>query len=64
MNGNELAERIRHAVVEAATRAYEDSGVQGLCEEGRWEAAVDAMRSLDLTGVVEEAGGPAREQRR
>jgi hypothetical protein len=26
----------------------------GLCAEGRWEAAVDAIRSVDLAGVVDE----------
>jgi hypothetical protein len=58
-----VAGRARAAVVEAGTRAYEDAGVRGLCEEGRWEAAVDAMRSLDLKGVVEAEKGPPRERR-
>ncbi len=49
------AERIRGAVLEAALGAYEDAGVRGLCEEGRWEAAVDAMRSLDLAPLLEAA---------
>jgi len=48
-------ERIRGAVVDAGIQAYENAGVQGLCEEGRWEAAVDAMRSVALSG----SGGPA-----
>ena len=48
-----LAERVRTSVVEDAIRAYEDAGVEGLCAEGRWEAAVSAMRSLDLTPVLE-----------
>lgn len=45
---NESIEHIRNALLEAALRAYEEAGIQGLCAEGRWEAAVDAMRSLDL----------------
>jgi len=45
----EMAERVRDALLEAAVRTYEEAGVQGLCLEGRWEAAVGAMRSLDLT---------------
>ncbi len=45
---NEEAERFRSALLEAALRAYEDAGIQGLCAEGRWEAAVSAMRSVDL----------------
>jgi len=47
-------ERIRAALLEAALRAYEDAGIRGLCEEGRWEAAIDAMRSADLTGTPED----------
>ncbi len=49
------AERIRGAVLEAALGAYEDAGVRGLCEEGRWEAALDAMRWLDLAPLLEAA---------
>ena len=62
-----LAERVRRACVEAALEAYELSGIQGLCAEGRWEAAVGAMRALDLEPVVQapppagpDAGAPAR----
>lgn len=43
-----LMERVRQACIDAAIQAYEDAGVQGLCEEGRWEAAVAAMRRVDL----------------
>lgn len=47
-----LAERIREACIAAALAAYEDAAVRGLCHEGAWEAAVGAMRALDLTAVV------------
>jgi hypothetical protein len=47
-----LAERVRTALVERALAAYEDGGIQGLCCEGAWEAAVSAMRRLDLNAVV------------
>jgi glutamate formiminotransferase/formiminotetrahydrofolate cyclodeaminase len=42
------ADAVRRAVIEAALAAHEDAGLSGLCAEGRWDAAVDAMRSLDL----------------
>jgi hypothetical protein len=48
----ELAEAVRAACVAAAERAYEDGGVRGLCAEGRWELAVDAMRDLDLQALL------------
>lgn len=47
-----LAESIRRALIEAGEAAYEDAGIQGLCAEGRWEAAVAAMRALDLDALA------------
>jgi hypothetical protein len=48
-----LAEAVRSACVEAALQAYEDAGLHGLCQEGRWECAVEAIRGLDLAAIVE-----------
>lgn len=50
------AERIRAALVQAALEAFEDAGVRGLCCEGAFEAAVAAMRTLDL-GPAAAGGG-------
>ncbi len=49
----EIAEAVRQACLDAALDAYEQAGISGLCAEGRWELAVDAMRSLDLKALVE-----------
>jgi hypothetical protein len=49
---SELAERVRAACIRAALDAYEDAAIRGLCPEGAWEAAVSAMRALDLTALV------------
>lgn len=54
----ELAEPIRQACIEAATRAYEDGGVRGLCAEGRWELALDAMRQVELERCVDISPRP------
>ena len=54
---NKLAEAIRTACLEAALRAYEDAGISGLCEEGRWECAVQAIKGVDLTALVKQAAG-------
>jgi hypothetical protein len=43
-----LAERVRAACVAAASDAYEEAGLRGLCAEGRWEYALDVVRQLDL----------------
>lgn len=48
-----MAERIRNALIDAAVQAYEDAGIQGLCAEGRWEAAVGALRSVDLMPLLQ-----------
>lgn len=51
-DAKELAEAVRAACVATAERAYEDGGVRGLCAEGRWELAIDAMRALDLQALL------------
>jgi hypothetical protein len=56
MDLDDLAKRIRDACLEAVVQAYDDAGVQGLCAEGRWEAAVGALRTLDLAPLVRELG--------
>ena len=62
-----LAAAVRDACARVAIDAYEDAGTQGLCAEGRFEAAVGAIERVDLTAIVGagDAGrapepGPAR----
>jgi hypothetical protein len=58
-----LAETIRAACVTAARDAYDDAGLRGLCPEGRWEVALDAIRSLDVEAIADsEAIRPPRRQ--
>jgi hypothetical protein len=47
-----LAEAVRDACGKAAQEAWENAGISGLCEEGRWECAISAIRSLDLEAVI------------
>ena len=54
MEVEDLAERIRSRCIEAVLQAYEDAGIQGLCEEGRVEAAIDALRTVDLAPLLRE----------
>lgn len=51
------AESVRAACLDAAIRAYEDAGIRGLCHEGRWEAAIAAVRQLDIRHVLEPPAG-------
>ena len=48
----QIAKAVQAACIEAAIRAYEDAGLSGLCHEGRWECAVDAIRGLDLPTLL------------
>ena len=49
-----LAEAIRAACVKAALEGYERAAISGLCHEGAWECAVDAIRTLDLETVIKK----------
>ena len=42
------SETVRAACIGAAVRAWEDAGIRGLCGEGRFEAAIAAVRALEL----------------
>jgi len=48
----ELAAAVREACLHAARDAWEDAGISGLCAEGRWERALDALATLDVERVV------------
>ena len=54
-----IAQAVRDACLMATLQAYEDAGLSGLCHEGRWECAVDAMRTLDLRALVQTLTSPA-----
>ncbi len=47
----EYAEAIRAACVEAAISGYERAAISGLCREGAFEAAISAMRMVDLETI-------------
>ena len=51
-DSRKVAERTQRALIEIALRAYEDAGLSGLCAEGRWEAALGAIRDADVGQVV------------
>ncbi|MCC4266108.1 hypothetical protein LL240_16860 [Oceanimonas baumannii] len=52
MTRNE-AEALRQACLDAALNAYEEGGLLGLCQQGRFELAMDAIDRLDLIPFVE-----------
>ncbi|MCF8179096.1 MAG: hypothetical protein K9J74_11355 [Sulfuritalea sp.] len=54
-NSLKIATAVRNACVRAALDAYENAQIAGLCQEGAWEVAIDAMRTLDIRAVTEAA---------
>lgn len=48
----QLAAAVRSACVEAALDGYERAQIAGLCQEGAWECAVDAIRMTDLAAIL------------
>ena len=55
--GRAVAEAVRAALAAAARDAYEEGGLSGLCAEGRWDLALDAIRAVDLTPAIRRALG-------
>lgn len=53
INNIKIAEAVRLACLEAALEAYEAAGMSGLCAEGRWECAVQAIQALDLETILQ-----------
>lgn len=54
-NPRDIAEAVRRACVDAALEAYEDAQIRGLCREGAWEVAIEAVRTLDVAAVIAAA---------
>ncbi len=63
MRPDDIARRIRDACLQAARQAHEDAGVQGLCAEGRWEAAMSALEVVDVQAILRELEHPAGKDR-
>lgn len=52
-----IAEAVKELCLEVVLRAYEEGGISGLCAEGRWELAVDALRHLDTGPLLRQLSG-------
>jgi hypothetical protein len=49
---DQLAELVRQACVQTALTAYEDARTDGLCPEGAWENAINAIQHLDVKSLA------------
>jgi len=47
-----IARAVQQACIQAASDAYENAAISGLCDEGALEAAIGAIRMLDLEAVL------------
>lgn len=50
------AEIVREACIRAVLDGYQQAAMSGLCHEGAFEAAVDAVRMLDLGALLQQQG--------
>ena len=57
---SQLAEAVRNECVRAALTAYEAARVDGLCDEGAFEVAIDAIRGLDVNALGANQAGERR----
>ena len=48
-----IALAVRDACARAAAEAWERAGMSGLCEDGRIEMVLDAIRTLDVDAVLQ-----------
>jgi len=49
------AQIVKNACIQAALEGYERAAIKGLCHEGAWEAAISAMKMLELEMVLKDA---------
>ena len=48
----QLVETVRQACLKTALTAYEQARMDGLCDEGALEFALDAIRRLDTSKIL------------
>ncbi len=56
----QIARAVKEACLQAALESYEHAKMSGLCHEGAWDLAMDALKSLDVTRVIESIPGQGK----
>lgn len=59
----QLAAAVRDSCVRAALDGYQRAQIAGLCHEGAWECAVDAIRMVDLKAILQDPAAAAAASR-
>ncbi|MES2207604.1 MAG: acetyltransferase [Pseudomonadota bacterium] len=47
-----IAQKIKEACIEAALTGFENASMSGLCHEGACEAAISAIRNVDIEYIL------------
>jgi len=55
VNAEILAEVAKEACIQAALEGFERASISGLCCTGAWEAAISAIRMLDLASEIKSS---------
>ena len=53
--GLKIVEAVKNEIKKIITENYESAGMSGLCEEGRLEAAMGSLQTLDFKNIIEKA---------
>lgn len=54
-----IAQEVHRTCVETTLTAYDSARMDGLCHEGAWEIAVNALRQLDLDAILHKTSDKA-----
>lgn len=49
----EVAALVKEACIKAVLQGYESASISGLCHQGAFDVAVDALKSLDLEKLLQ-----------
>ncbi len=49
-----LGDAVKRECIKVALEEYENAQINGLCHEGAWECAVDALRSLNISEIIKK----------
>ena len=48
----EISQKVIDECRDTLIAAYESAGAKGLCDEGRWEVALDSFRTIDVSKII------------
>ncbi len=56
-----IAEAVRQACAETLLAAYEGARMDGLCHEGAWEIALNALQTMKLDPILQRVNATRQE---